>query len=330
MSKSLGNVLDPFEVIDELRHRRAALLPDARRRRSAATARVGIDAVRARYDAELANEYGNLASRTIAMLERYRDGVVPAGRAPTRRCAADVRGARSTSVAALLDRAEVTQALELIWQRVRRLNRYVEERAPWQLARDPDARRRARRDARVAGRGRAGRERAAAPVHAGGDARSCSTRSALRGSTIPARRSRRRRRVARSARSSRCSRSVVIDSHTHLELCEPPDAELVAAADEAGVTRIVTVGTDGASCRAALAAAEDFPQVYAAIGRHPNSATGFDDADLAELEALAAHEVRGDRRDRARLLPRLRAARRPGARVPAPRSSWRARPASRW
>jgi TatD DNase family protein len=81
----------------------------------------------------------------------------------------------------------------------------------------------------------------------------------------------------------------LIDSHTHLEMCDPPDAELVAAAGEAGVNRIVTIGIDGASCRAALAAAEDFPQVYAAIGRHPNSATGFDDADLAELEALAAH-----------------------------------------
>jgi TatD DNase family protein len=82
----------------------------------------------------------------------------------------------------------------------------------------------------------------------------------------------------------------LIDSHTHLHLCEPPTAELVATAAQAGVTRIVTVGTDGASCREALAAAEDFPQVYAAIGRHPNSATGFDDADFAELEALAAHE----------------------------------------
>jgi TatD DNase family protein len=82
----------------------------------------------------------------------------------------------------------------------------------------------------------------------------------------------------------------VIDSHTHLEFCEPPDAELVAAAVQAGVSRIVTVGTTGSSCRAALAAAEDFPQVYAAIGRHPNEATGFDDADLAELKALAAHE----------------------------------------
>jgi TatD DNase family protein len=82
----------------------------------------------------------------------------------------------------------------------------------------------------------------------------------------------------------------VIDSHTHLDFCEPPNADLVAAAEAAGVTRMLTVGTDGVSCRAALAAAEDFPQVYAAIGRHPSSATGFDDADLAELEALAAHD----------------------------------------
>src|SRR5579875_2241247 len=82
----------------------------------------------------------------------------------------------------------------------------------------------------------------------------------------------------------------MIDSHTHLHLCEPDDATLVEQAAEAGVTRMVTVGTDGESCRQALAAAERFPQVYAAVGRHPNAATGFDDADLAELEALAAHE----------------------------------------
>jgi TatD DNase family protein len=73
-------------------------------------------------------------------------------------------------------------------------------------------------------------------------------------------------------------------------MCEPPDAELVAAAEAAGVRRMLTVGIDGASCRAALAAAEAFPQVYAAIGRHPNAARGFDDADLADLRALAAHE----------------------------------------
>jgi TatD DNase family protein len=82
----------------------------------------------------------------------------------------------------------------------------------------------------------------------------------------------------------------VIDSHTHLHLCELSDTELVAAATAVGVTRMLTVGTDGASSRLALAAAEAFPQVYAAVGAHPNEARGFDDADLAELRALAAHE----------------------------------------
>ncbi len=81
----------------------------------------------------------------------------------------------------------------------------------------------------------------------------------------------------------------MIDSHTHLELCEPPDTELVAAALAVGVNRMLSVGVDGASCRAALAAAELFPQVYAAVGRHPNAASGFDDGDLAELHALAEH-----------------------------------------
>jgi TatD DNase family protein len=81
----------------------------------------------------------------------------------------------------------------------------------------------------------------------------------------------------------------VIDSHTHLHLCEAPDAELVERAVAVGVTRMLTVGTDGGSCRAALATADAFPQVWAAVGRHPNYAKGFDAADLAELEALAAH-----------------------------------------
>jgi TatD DNase family protein len=82
----------------------------------------------------------------------------------------------------------------------------------------------------------------------------------------------------------------MIDSHTHLDSCEPPNEELVAAAEAAGVDHLLTVGMDSLSCRSALAAAEAFPQVFAAIGRHPNSAQGFDDADLAELRALAAHE----------------------------------------
>ena len=81
----------------------------------------------------------------------------------------------------------------------------------------------------------------------------------------------------------------MIDSHTHLDSCEPPNDELVRAAAEAGVERILTVGMDGESCRSALAAAEAFPQVRAAIGRHPNLAAGFDDGGLAEIEELAGH-----------------------------------------
>jgi TatD DNase family protein len=81
----------------------------------------------------------------------------------------------------------------------------------------------------------------------------------------------------------------MIDSHTHLTSCAQSPEELVAAAERAGVRRMLTVGTDGDSCRAALRVAEDFPQVLVAIGRHPNNASGFDDADLAELRALAAH-----------------------------------------
>ena len=82
----------------------------------------------------------------------------------------------------------------------------------------------------------------------------------------------------------------MIDTHAHLDACTRPEADLIADAERAGVRRVLAIGMDGASCRAALAAAEAFPQVLAAIGRHPTLSSGFDDADAAELAALAAHE----------------------------------------
>jgi TatD DNase family protein len=82
----------------------------------------------------------------------------------------------------------------------------------------------------------------------------------------------------------------VIDSHAHVDLIERAATEVVADAEAAGVRRILTVGIDSSSCRLALQLAEDFPQIKVAIGRHPNGATGFDDADAAELAALAAHD----------------------------------------
>ena len=285
MSKSLGNVLDPFAVIerfgaDALRFYLLREVPFGQ------DGSVSTASFEQRYESELANELGNLASRTIAMIERYRDGAVAPGEVDAA-LREDFVGL-AERVSEHLDRAELTLALDEIWQRVRRLNRYVEEQAPWQLAKDDARGRPARPRAAHARRGPALRDGAAVAVSAGELLSGCSPRSVRPVCRSPARRWA-RAGSSRSSRSSRCSRRTarrdsrgprVIDSHTHLELCEPPDTELVAAATAAGVTRMLTVGIDGASCRAALAAAEEFPQVYAAIGRHPNAAKGFDDADM--------------------------------------------------
>jgi TatD DNase family protein len=82
----------------------------------------------------------------------------------------------------------------------------------------------------------------------------------------------------------------VVDSHAHLGMCEPGEAELVSAARDAGVRRILTVGIDDGSNREAVAAAEAHEAVFACVGRHPNSADGFDERAGAGIEELASHE----------------------------------------
>ena len=136
MSKSLGNVLDPFEVVerfgaDALRFycfREVSFGQDGS---------VSAAGFEARYETELANDFGNLASRTLAMLERYRDGVVPEAEVDPALAGGDggLEGLAG-EVSDLIDHAEPSQALEAIWTRVRRLNRYVEETRPWDLAKD--------------------------------------------------------------------------------------------------------------------------------------------------------------------------------------------------
>src|SRR5512132_57134 len=135
MSKSLGNVLDPFEIIDRFGTDalRYYVLRDVTFGEDGS---VSTTAFESRYETELANELGNLASRTLAMVARFRDGQVPAGQLDSA-LAADFDGL-AERVCELVDRADLTGALEEIWQRVRRLNRYVEEQAPWALARDAD------------------------------------------------------------------------------------------------------------------------------------------------------------------------------------------------
>jgi TatD DNase family protein len=82
----------------------------------------------------------------------------------------------------------------------------------------------------------------------------------------------------------------VVDTHAHLGVCEPADGELVADARRSGVRRILTVGLDEASNREAIRAAVEHEEVFASVGRHPNSASGFDDAAAADIAELARHE----------------------------------------
>jgi methionyl-tRNA synthetase len=133
MSKSLGNVLDPFAVIerfgaDALRFYLMRDVPFGQ------DGSVSTTSFELRYESELANELGNLASRTIAMIAQFRQGAVPPGEVDPV-LAEDFAGLPAR-VAGHIDRAELTLALDEVWQRVRRLNRYVEEQAPWRLAKD--------------------------------------------------------------------------------------------------------------------------------------------------------------------------------------------------
>jgi TatD DNase family protein len=79
----------------------------------------------------------------------------------------------------------------------------------------------------------------------------------------------------------------MVDTHAHLALCEPDEDELVAAAREAGVRRILTVGLGEDSNPDAVRSADRSEEVFAAVGRHPNGADGFDEAAAEALGELA-------------------------------------------
>ncbi len=82
----------------------------------------------------------------------------------------------------------------------------------------------------------------------------------------------------------------MIDSHTHLFLCEGSEEELLAAAAAAGVERLLNIGLDEETNAGVVAAAERHPALFASVGRHPNDAEGFDDEAAAAIARLAGHE----------------------------------------
>ena len=133
MSKSVGNVIDPLELIDvygvdPVRYylfRAASFGQDGN---------ISIDGLHERYERELGNDLGNLLSRTTAMVARYRDGKLPVVQGSAE-LTAELDGL-GPKIVARLDAYDLTGGLDEIWEVVRALNRHVEQNAPWELAKD--------------------------------------------------------------------------------------------------------------------------------------------------------------------------------------------------
>jgi methionyl-tRNA synthetase len=133
ISKSSGNVIEPLELVD-LYGVDAVRFYVARVTRFGQDGNASVDDVHKRYERELGNDLGNLLSRTTAMIAKYREGrlIEAAWESPFR---AELEQL-AREVPRRLDEWDLSGALEAIWTVVRSLNRHVEERAPWQLAKD--------------------------------------------------------------------------------------------------------------------------------------------------------------------------------------------------
>lgn len=137
MSKSLGNFVD-LEKMDQYI---ADYGLDAFRYFLASNGPMGIndsDFADARFrevfNADLANNLGNLVNRALNMMTRYRQGVVPTGQGN------DLRADAEKTVAAYcrqMDNLELTGAIDAVREFMTRANQYVEQTAPWKLAKDP-------------------------------------------------------------------------------------------------------------------------------------------------------------------------------------------------
>ncbi len=93
-----------------------------------------------RYNADLANAFGNLASRTLSMIERYFAGVVPRG-TPNNIDAEDEKDLEAYHASIGGPKGFLLHdALKAVWQTVARANEYVDKQAPWKLAKNPETR----------------------------------------------------------------------------------------------------------------------------------------------------------------------------------------------
>jgi methionyl-tRNA synthetase len=138
MSKSKGNVVDPVALIDEFG-------ADAIRYFLLREITLGLDgsfsrdALIHRINSDLANDIGNLLHRTLNMIGRFNGGVIPAASAPEAIDDELIKMARNTAAAyeASMEKLEINAAIKEVWALIGRSNKYIDETAPWALAKDP-------------------------------------------------------------------------------------------------------------------------------------------------------------------------------------------------
>ncbi len=143
ISKTVGNIIDPVELVDEFGADavRYYLLRNLSLASDGDFTRAGLVQ---HYNDELANDLGNLLNRAVTMVHRYRSGSIPAP-GPIGELEGDLqRVAEETRqrAASALDGWDIGEALNIIWGFVRRTNRYIEQSEPWRLARQPEQARR--------------------------------------------------------------------------------------------------------------------------------------------------------------------------------------------
>jgi methionyl-tRNA synthetase len=140
MSKSLGNIVSPLDVVDKFGADplRYYLLKEVPLDKDGDfTWELFIE----RYNADLANDLGNLVSRSLAMVGRYLDGIVPKFSAEQLDAGLGELVDRVLSeYTARMETYDVHLATQEIWKLIRQANRYIEEKTPWVLAKDPERR----------------------------------------------------------------------------------------------------------------------------------------------------------------------------------------------